>query len=99
MTENIFIVGGGIVGLTLAALLSKNNFSVSVIEAKKPELYWDKNNVTARVSAIHLLSSQLFHYLDLPEIMDHSAPLFEMQIGDHTGNTHLHFDSRDADEM
>ena len=98
MTENIFIVGGGIVGLTLAALLAKNNFSVSVIEEKKPVLHWDKNNVTARVSAIHLTSSKLFDYLNLPEIMDYSAPLYEMQIGDHTGNTHLHFDSRDADE-
>lgn len=47
------IIGGGIVGLSLAALLAKNNFSVALIESKTPELIWDENDLTARVSAIH----------------------------------------------
>jgi len=98
MNNTITIVGGGIVGLTLAAVLAKNNFSVSLIESKMPELTWGKNNFTARVSAIHLTSSKLFHYLEVPELFNNSAPLYSMLIWDHTQNAHLHFDSRDVNE-
>lgn len=96
--NSITIVGGGIVGLTLAAILAKNNFSVKIIEFKMPELNWKKDDLTGRVSAIHLTSAKLFQYLDLPELLNQSAPLFEMQIWDHTQNAHLHFDSRDVNE-
>jgi 2-octaprenylphenol hydroxylase len=98
VNKNVIIVGGGIVGLTLAALLAKNDFSVSVIEEKKPELNWDANHLTARVSAIHFTSCQLFSYLGLSSLFTQSAPLHEMEIWDHTHNAHMHFDSRDANE-
>lgn len=96
MQNDITIVGGGIVGLSLAALLVKNDFSVSIIESKSFE--FNETDLTARVSAIHLTSAKLFEYLNLSEITKNSAPLREMTIWDHTQNAHLHFDSRDADE-
>lgn len=99
MSNCITIVGGGIVGLTLASILAKNEFSVKVIESKIPELSFGKNDYTARVSAIHLTSAKLFHYLDLSALLNHSAPLYAMEIWDHTQNAHLHFDSRDVNEI
>ncbi|MCX7125845.1 MAG: FAD-dependent monooxygenase [Gammaproteobacteria bacterium] len=94
------IIGGGIVGLSLAALLAKNNFSVALIESKTPELIWDENDLTARVSAIHNTSKKLFDYLDVWTLFKKKsyAPLKEMEIWDHTQNAHIHFNSRDVDE-
>lgn len=98
MNNSITIIGGGIVGLTLAAILAKNNFSVSIIESKTPKLNWEKDDLTGRVSAVHLTSAKLFQYLDLPKLLNQSAPLYSMLIWDHTQNAHLHFDSRDVNE-
>lgn len=93
---SVVIVGGGIVGLTLAALLSKNNFSVALIESK--EMRVEENTLTARVSAIHATSTKLFHYLNCWKFLDKNAyaPLRDMHIWDYTQNAKIQFDSRDA---
>lgn len=92
------IVGGGIVGLTLAALLAKNNFSVAIVESKSFQA--EDTHLTARVSAIHTTAIKLFHYLDCWKLRDKKActPLQEMRIWDYTRNAELHFDSRDTDK-
>lgn len=94
---DVVIIGGGMVGLSLAALLSKHSFSVAVVESSP----FSKNNteLTARVSAIHLASQKLFDYLDVwPGLEKKAAPLQEMKIWDHTQHAHLHFDSADIHE-
>lgn len=91
------IVGGGIVGLALAALLAKHHFSVAVVESKKTD--FKENILTARVSAIHLTSTKLLDCLGVWDALKNNAvPLYEMKIWDHTHNAHLHFDSRDIDQ-
>lgn len=97
MNNAITIVGGGIVGLTMAALLAKNHFHATVIETKQPELEW--NTLTARVSAIHHTAAHLFRYLDCHDLLAQSVPLHKMFIWDETQNTQLTFDSRDVNEM
>ncbi|HLB55988.1 MAG TPA: UbiH/UbiF/VisC/COQ6 family ubiquinone biosynthesis hydroxylase [Coxiellaceae bacterium] len=98
MKDDVVIVGAGIVGLTLAALLAKNNFSVSIIEEKK--FNFSENNLTARVSAIHLTSVKLLEHINVwAKLEKNAAPLYEMKIWDHTQNAHLHFDSRDVNEL
>lgn len=97
MNNAVTIVGGGIVGLTMAALLAKNNFDVTVIETKQPELEW--HSLTARVSAIHHTAAQLFCYLDCHDLLQQSAPLHNLFIWDETQNTQLKFDSRDLNAM
>lgn len=94
----IVIIGGGMVGLTLAALLAKNNFSVTLVESKK--ILPNPTSETARVSTIHLHSQQVLQYLKAWELLDENtyAPLKEMRIWDHTQNAQLQFDSRDIDE-
>ncbi|MCX7121430.1 MAG: UbiH/UbiF/VisC/COQ6 family ubiquinone biosynthesis hydroxylase [Gammaproteobacteria bacterium] len=97
---DIIIIGSGIVGLSLAALLAKNNFSVALIESKKPELSWNENDLTARVSAIHNTSKKLFDYLEVWDLLTQKsyALLREMEIWDHTQNANLHFNSCDVNE-
>ena len=95
---NITIIGSGIVGLSLAALLAKNNFSVALVESENPKLL--EKTLTARVSAIHLTSKKLFDYLNIWDLIDEKsrAPLREMKIWDHTHGANLHFNSRDLNE-
>ena len=77
---------------------SANNFSVSIIEEKK--FNFSENNLTARVSAIHLTSVKLLEHINVwAKLEKNAAPLYEMKIWDHTQNAHLHFDSRDVNEL
>lgn len=90
---DVVIIGGGMVGLSCAALLSKQNFQIAVVESSHFD--FSESELTTRVSAIHLRSQQLFSYLDCwPEIKKFAAPLQEMQIWDYAHRSHLHFDSR-----
>lgn len=94
----IVIVGGSMVGLTLAALLAKNHFDVTVVESQPYD--FSEYILSARVSAIHLTSKKIFAQLGLWETLEqHAAPLQEMKIWDHTQNAQLHFDSRDIQEL
>lgn len=86
----IIIIGGGIVGLTMAALLAKENAEVAIIESHQPALHW--GNLTARVSAINLKSMQLFNYLNMHFNQQSLAPLSKMHIWDYAG-AEINFDS------
>lgn len=63
---DIAIVGGGMVGLTLAVSLTGQGFSIAVLDAAPPEKKWfDANDDVApgaRVSAISLASEQIFRH-------------------------------------
>ena len=93
----IAIIGGGIVGLTLANILQKHHFPVCVIESapQKPV----ENTLTARVSALHFYSKRLLQYLqcwdDIPENL--RTPVNAMHVWDHAHHT-IDFDN-DGDPM
>ncbi len=63
---DIAIVGGGMVGLTLAVSLSGHGFSIAVLDASTPEEKWldagDDVKPGARVSAISLASEQILRH-------------------------------------
>lgn len=86
---DIIIIGSGMVGLTLAALLSKHHFSVAIIESKNTEE--NNTNLTARVSAIHQHSAKLFQYLDCWDLIPKSL-INGMEIWDHTQQAQLQFE-------
>src|SRR3990167_2503618 len=94
---DVVIVGAGMVGLSLATLLNKDNFSVCVIESQKINLSYDQP--TARVSAIHLTSQKLLDYLGVWELLKTDAtPLQKMHIWDHAQHAQLHFNSDDIQQ-
>lgn len=94
---DVTIIGTGMIGLSLAALLSKRHFSVALIESETHVLSWPRESLTTRVSAIHRASHRLFEYLNIWEKIDPAAyaPLKTMQIWDCAG-TQIDFDSADV---
>lgn len=61
MSSDIIIVGGGMVGLTLAcALAQQSSLSILVLEAQKPPAVWLPEQYHHRVSAIALSSQRIF---------------------------------------
>ncbi|OGT53775.1 MAG: hypothetical protein A3E84_02085 [Gammaproteobacteria bacterium RIFCSPHIGHO2_12_FULL_42_13] len=89
---DVIIVGSGMVGLTLANLLQKNQFSVCIIEASPQQAVTE--TLTARVSAIHPHSRRLLQYLncweEIPE--NFRAIVKAMHVWDHTHNA-IDFDN------
>lgn len=96
----IVIVGGGIVGLVLAAALARANFPVTLVETKLPELQWENSSLDARVSAINAVSQQILVNLDIWQHINPAAitPLWGLTVWDHTGGGEIHFDSADIGE-
>jgi 2-octaprenyl-3-methyl-6-methoxy-1,4-benzoquinol hydroxylase/2-octaprenylphenol hydroxylase len=56
---DVTIIGAGMVGATLASLLSRAGFSVALVEAIEPQVFDDKAEVGLRVSAISPGSSAI----------------------------------------
>ncbi len=49
---DVAVVGGGMVGATLACALAKGNVRVALIESRQPQRSWDSETVDLRVSAL-----------------------------------------------
>ncbi len=96
----IIIVGGGIVGLVLASALARENFAVTVIENKLPDLDWEKDQWDARVSAINIVSQQILMNLNIwPQLPSETVtPLCALQVWDHQGGGEIRFDSAEMGE-
>ncbi|MDX1434175.1 MAG: UbiH/UbiF/VisC/COQ6 family ubiquinone biosynthesis hydroxylase [Gammaproteobacteria bacterium] len=96
MNHDVAVVGGALVGATLACALGRAGLRVAVIEASErtppPEETWD-----LRVSAITESSRRILGTLDVwrrlaPERL---AAFHEMHVWDATGNGAIHFDAAD----
>lgn len=92
------IIGGGIVGLSLAALLSDKKINVVVIEEKEPLLHWDKDSLDLRVSAINSVSQHLLKVIGIwKEIrLQAYSPLMKLKVWDSLGGAEIIFDSADV---
>lgn len=95
---DVAIVGGGMVGSTLAILLSRQGFRVAVIEAGSMAPQWQPEHVDARVSALTEASRQLFDSLGLWEHMvaRRATPYTRMAVWDGAGSGEVHFDAEDV---
>lgn len=56
---DLIIVGGGMVGLALAARLAQTQLKIAIIDPKPVAMIWDKSEFDLRVSAITRASQQL----------------------------------------
>lgn len=85
--EQVIIVGGGMVGLSLALMLAKANIAVKLLEAIKYPNYGDVNlepyhsSFDARNSALSRRSVQIYQELGLWDaLQQHATPILEVHI-------------------
>lgn len=87
MQQEVIIVGGGMVGLSLALMLSKANIQVKLLEAIKYPDYDDENlaayhsTFDARNSALSRRTVQIYQELGLwNALQEHATPIIEVNI-------------------
>lgn len=99
-TYQVAIVGGGVVGATLACLLAEKDVSVALIDAGDPAATWPADTYDLRVSALTLASINLFKSLGVwDEVVEQGEQAVErMFVWDHFGSGELDIDSADAGE-
>lgn len=92
---DVIIVGGGMVGLTLACALGKQEFNVAVVEAKLPQDFSIEDEYDLRVSAISKSSQQVFESIGAWQGMlsRRASPYQHMHVWDATGGGTIHFDA------
>ena len=87
MQQEVIIVGGGMVGLSLALMLAKQNIVVKLLEAIKYPNYDDVNlapyhsSFDARNSALSRRTVQIYQELGLwSALQEHATPILEVNI-------------------
>lgn len=96
----VVIIGGGMVGATVACLLAKRDITVALVDAADPLVGWPQDSYDCRVSALTLASINVFKSLG---VWDEIVRLGEqtvqkMFVWDHFGAGELDIDSADAGE-
>jgi len=94
---DVIIVGGGMVGLTLACALGQQAFSVAVVEAYEPLDIQAGDDYELRVSAISKSSQQVFENINAWQGMlkRRASPYQHMHVWDATGDGKIHVDAAD----
>lgn len=94
---DIIIVGGGMVGLTLACALGGSDLSVAVIEAQPPQDVSAQDEYDLRVSAISRASQKVFENLGAWPHMQarRISPYEHMHVWDAAGDGQIHFSAAD----
>ncbi|NHB57832.1 ubiquinone biosynthesis protein UbiH [Acinetobacter sp. 194] len=87
MQQEVIIVGGGMVGLSLALMLAKQNIAVKLLEAIKYPNYDDENlapyhsSFDARNTALSRRSVQIYNELGLWSLLqEHATPILQVHI-------------------
>ncbi len=97
--DDIVIAGGGLVGLSLAAVLGKVGFKVAVLETRQPDVDWPEGSIDLRVYAINRASQALFVEAGAWSAMQsRAAPFRDMRVWDAGGHGDIHFDSAELGE-
>ncbi|MDF3348192.1 2-octaprenyl-6-methoxyphenyl hydroxylase [Acinetobacter pittii] len=87
MQQQVIIVGGGMVGLSLSLMLAKANIAVKLLEAVKYPNYDDQNvapyhsSFDARNTALSRRSIQIYQKLGLWDaLQQHATPILQVHI-------------------
>lgn len=98
MKHDVAVVGGGLVGLTLACALGHRGVRVAVVEARVPEAL-SRDAFDQRTSAISPVSQRILTavgaWRHLPQ--ERLAPFERMCVWDRPRQGEVHFDAADAD--
>lgn len=94
---DIIIVGGGMVGLTLAGALAKTGLQIAVVEAHAPKDISLNDEYGLRVSAISRASQQVFTNIGAWQHMQSRrvSPYEHMHVWDALGDGQIHFSAAD----
>jgi 2-octaprenylphenol hydroxylase len=97
---DIIIVGGGMVGTTMACALQGSGMKIALIETALPSDIGADDPVDLRVSAITRASQQIFTALGAWPGMTarRISPFCEMQVWDAGGDGLIHFDAAEMGE-
>lgn len=97
---DVIVVGGGMVGATLACALGQGGLRVGVVEAREPRLFDPHADYDLRVSAISRASQRIFTGIGVwPGLLARRvSPYRHMCVWDATGPGEIHFDAADLGE-
>ena len=100
MNVDVAIIGGGMVGATLACALGKTPLKVVVIDPNTADSPANKSKFDLRVSAITRGSQRIFEHLDVWQAMvaQRVSPFREMHVWEQRDAGELHFDSAELSE-
>jgi 2-octaprenyl-6-methoxyphenol hydroxylase len=95
---DVLIVGGGLVGATLAIALGGAGLKVCVVDVADPIANLDAE-FDGRVSAIAMASHRILEALDLWTALDQTAaPILDIRVSDSDSLFFLHYDHRDTSD-
>jgi 2-octaprenyl-6-methoxyphenol hydroxylase len=93
---DVLIVGGGLVGQTLALALATADLSVGIIERDAPDDHLT-SGFDGRASAIASSSARMLRTLGLGPLLDtEGCPIRAIRVTDGLSPRHLHFDSAEG---
>ena len=91
------IIGGGLVGQTLALALSAHDLRVAVVERADPDAHLAPD-FDGRASAIASSTARMLRALGLGDVLDqHGCAIRAIRVTDGLSPRHLHFDSAEAE--
>ncbi len=96
-SSDILIIGGGLVGQTLALALAAHALSVVVIERADPEAHLAPD-FDGRASAIASSTGRMLRALGMGDLLDSDGcAILAIRVTDGLSPRHLHFDSAEAE--
>ncbi len=97
--HDVLIVGGGMVGNTLAAILLQQQFNVGIVEASVQQT-WNVEQTDLRTFALTRASEQIFRHIQTWEAMQNLrvSPYEQMHVWDAVGTGEIHFNCADIHE-
>ncbi|MEJ2115322.1 MAG: UbiH/UbiF/VisC/COQ6 family ubiquinone biosynthesis hydroxylase [Gammaproteobacteria bacterium] len=94
---DIVIVGAGMVGLTLANLLSQQGKSIAIVDRNEAVAFADEQEYQARVSAVSPGSQAIFEYVNAWSVMQSKrvSSFTDMHVWDESGRGAIHFNANE----
>lgn len=95
---DVIIVGGGLMGLSLAARLAETELTIALVDRAAIVKQFDPSAFDNRVFAITRQSENFFRDLGVWDDIEAKrlSPYRQMQVWDAQGNGHIEFDARDV---
>ncbi len=90
---DVLVVGGGLVGQSLAIALARAGIGVVVVDRAAPSTALDPT-YDGRASAIAFASQQMLTAIGVWDEVGQSQPILEIRVSDRDSPLHLHYDHR-----